>query len=222
MYYPGGMKAQQWALFRDICPFRLETKQFHVIIHTLSPSLPAYAHTSPPAIFTFMQADTQSSYVPDAPKTIQNLTMLPVFKDTPCIHLTIIHSVLSKLCRFATFIANVSVPYVDALWALYILPFMWYTPWASEWEKAHSSSSCCLHTFSCTKSVTQITEFGRHIPALHWVQSQPLSAILIRLGFSPNISYSGNQHYFSTSLRCHYIFYIMNPPKTLFAHELWL
>ena len=53
------------------------------------------------------------------------------FSDTPHIHLTIIRSVtsvLSRLCRFATFIAQVSVPYVNALWtqALYIFPFMRY------------------------------------------------------------------------------------------------
>ena len=50
------------------------------------------------------------------------------FSDTPHIHLTIIRSVLSRLCRFAIFIAQVSVPYVRTLWtqALYIFPFMWY------------------------------------------------------------------------------------------------
>ena len=47
------------------------------------------------------------------------------FSNTPHIHLIIIHSVLSKLCRFAFFIAQVSVPYVNALWtqALYIFSF---------------------------------------------------------------------------------------------------
>ena len=50
------------------------------------------------------------------------------FSDTPHIHLTIIRFILSRLCRFAIFIAQVSVPYVNTLWtqALYIFPFMWY------------------------------------------------------------------------------------------------
>ena len=50
------------------------------------------------------------------------------FSDTPHIHLTLIRSILSRLSRFPFFIAQVSVPYVNALWtqALYIFPFMRY------------------------------------------------------------------------------------------------
>ena len=46
----------RWSLSTyEHCSFWLQTKQFHVIIHTLPPSLPAPTHTS-----TFLQADTQS------------------------------------------------------------------------------------------------------------------------------------------------------------------
>ena len=50
------------------------------------------------------------------------------FSDTLHIHLTIIRSVLSRLCRFAFFIAQDPVPYINTLWtqALYIFPFMQY------------------------------------------------------------------------------------------------
>ena len=101
-----------------------------------------------PATSTFLQADTQSSTLlcaPDAQTTsICHVSPHPPhsiypidykftlhflsFSDTPHIHLTIFHSVLSKLCRFSAFIAHVSVPYVNTLWtqALYILPYIWY------------------------------------------------------------------------------------------------
>ena len=107
-------------------------------------------HPPPPI---FLQADTQSSWL--LRSTCPNHLNLPrlttsamlctprrlykstlrfwSFSDTPLIHLTIIHSILSRLCRFAFFIAQVSVPYVNALWtqALYIFPFMRYdAPWA--------------------------------------------------------------------------------------------
>ena len=61
-------------------------------------------------------------------KTVQIHTAFPIFSDTPHIHLTIIRSILPRLCRFAFFTAQVSVPYVNALWtqALYIFPFMRY------------------------------------------------------------------------------------------------
>ena len=50
------------------------------------------------------------------------------FSDTPHIHLTIIHSVLSRFFRFAFFIAQISVLYVNTLWTqvLYIFPFIQY------------------------------------------------------------------------------------------------
>ena len=48
------------------------------------------------------------------------------FSDTPHIHLTIIHSILSRLCRFIFFIAQVSVPYVNTLLTRAHLPFEYY------------------------------------------------------------------------------------------------
>ena len=50
------------------------------------------------------------------------------FTDAPHIHLTIIRSVLSRVCSFLAFNAHVSVPYVNTLWtqSLYIFLFMWY------------------------------------------------------------------------------------------------
>ena len=53
------------------------------------------------------------------------------FNDTPHIHLTIIRSVLSKLCGFAFLIAQVSVPYVNTHWTqtLYIFPI--YVAWCT-------------------------------------------------------------------------------------------
>ena len=93
------------------------------------------------------------------------------FRDTPHIHLTIIRSVLSKLCRFATFIAQVSVPYVHTLWmqALYIFPFMRYDePQSVRIEdnslnlaQAHLSGSCrLLRTSSRPKCVAQIAKLS--------------------------------------------------------------
>ena len=117
------------------------------LTHSLQVFLPLPAHLTP-ATTTFLQADTQSS--PLLRSTCPNHLNLPrlttsatlwtlkrlykstlrflSFSDTPHIHLTIIRSVLSRLCRFAIFIAQVSVPYVNTLWtqALYIFPFMWY------------------------------------------------------------------------------------------------
>ena len=63
------------------------------------------------------------------PRRLYKSTLrFPSFSDTPHIDLTIIRFVLSRLCRFAFFIAQVSVPYINALWtqALYIFPFMRY------------------------------------------------------------------------------------------------
>ena len=69
------------------------------------------------------------------------------FSDTLHIHLTIIHSVLSRLCRFAFFIAQVSVPYVNTLWtqALIIFPFMWYD--APRAVKIGDNSETCKACF---------------------------------------------------------------------------
>ena len=89
-----------------------------------------------PATSTFLQPDTQSSTLlrstcPNhlnlprlttsatlsTPKRLYKSTLhFLSFNDTLHIHLTIICSVLSRLCRFAFFIAQVSVPYVNALW----------------------------------------------------------------------------------------------------------
>ena len=46
--------------------------------------------------------------------------------------------------------------------------------------------ACLLHIFSCTKCVAQIAELENTFQ--HWVQSQPLSAKLIRHDFPPSIS----------------------------------
>ena len=45
----------------EYCPFRLQTKQFQVIIQSFTHSLPASITTLPPATYTFLQADAQSS-----------------------------------------------------------------------------------------------------------------------------------------------------------------
>ena len=109
--------------------------------------LPPPLHFTP-ATTTFLQADTQSSpllrstcpnhlnqprlttsatfWTPN--KLYKSTLRFLSFSDTPHIHLTVIRSVLSRLCKLAFFIAQVSVPYVNTLWtqALYILPFMRY------------------------------------------------------------------------------------------------
>ena len=115
------------------CPFRLQTKQFYVIIYTLSPSLPAPAHTAPPS--HLLISTGPHSIIPtlmlQIPKPSQSAkshhlsytlnsqkTTKPHFASCPIkthICLTIICSVLSKLWRFSAFIAYVSVPYVNAL-----------------------------------------------------------------------------------------------------------
>ena len=112
--------------------------------NSLQVFLPLHAHLTP-ATTTFLQADTQSS--PLIPYTCPNHLNLPrlttsttlwtpkrlykstlpflSFSDTPHIHFT----VLFRLCRFASFIAKVSVPCVNStFWThtLYIFPFMWY------------------------------------------------------------------------------------------------
>ena len=43
------------------CPFRMQTKHLHIILHTFIPSLPFPPLTSRPATSTFLQADSQSS-----------------------------------------------------------------------------------------------------------------------------------------------------------------
>ena len=46
-----------------------------------------------------------------------------------------------------------------------------------------------------------------YVPTLHWVESQLFQQCSFNRAFSPNIPFSVNQHYFSTSPRCHYIFH---------------
>ena len=104
-----------------------------------------YHYYLTPATTTFLQADTQSSPLlrstcpnhlnlhalppqprSQPPKRLYKSTLRFLsFSDTPHIHTTIIRS---RLCRFAFFIAQVSVPYINTLrtQALYIFPFMRY------------------------------------------------------------------------------------------------
>ena len=129
-------------------PLRVQTQLLHIILHTFSPSLPAPSRTShpchlhiptgrhpiisiltlhmpkPPQSTTPYHLSHRSQPLKDYKSTLRFLS----FSNTLHIHLPIIHSVLSRLCRFAFFIAQVSVPYVNALWtqALYIFPFMRY------------------------------------------------------------------------------------------------
>ena len=91
---------------------RVQTKLIHIIIYTLSPSLPALPAHLTPATTTFLQADTQSS--PHLRSTCPNHHNLPrlttsatlwtakrlqilSFNKTLHIHLAIIRS---RLCRF--------------------------------------------------------------------------------------------------------------------------
>ena len=129
-------------------PFRVQTQLIHIILHTFSPSLPIPACTSHPchhhistdrhpiiSTLTFQMPKPPQSTMPHHlnhglnPKRLYKSTLCFLsFCDTWHIHLTIIRSVLSRLCRIATFITQVSVPCVNTLWtqALYIFPFMRY------------------------------------------------------------------------------------------------
>ena len=112
--------------------------------HFLQVFLPPPAHLTP-ATTTFLQADisTLTFHMPKPPQSTmphhlshalnpkrlyKSTLRFLSFSNTPHIHLTIIRSVLSRLCRFAFFIAQVSIPYFNTLWtqALYIFPFMRY------------------------------------------------------------------------------------------------
>ena len=61
---------------------------------------------------------TASIYPASPPRrrTVHPKDCVLIISNTPHIHLTIIRSVLSKLRGFTFFIAQVSVPYVNALW----------------------------------------------------------------------------------------------------------
>ena len=105
------------------CPIRVKTcKLVRVFFYTFSPCLPTSAQVLTPATTKFLQADTQSS--PFLRSTCPNHLNLPrlttyatlwtpkrlykaslrflSFRDTPHIHLTIMRSALSRLCRFST------------------------------------------------------------------------------------------------------------------------
>ena len=116
------------------CPFRVQTKHLHIILHTFIPSLPPSTRTSrpchhhishfalpPPIIPPLLRSTcpnhlnlsrlTTSSTLCTTKSLYKSTLCFLSFSDTPHIHLTIICSVLSRLCRFAFFIAQVSVPY---------------------------------------------------------------------------------------------------------------
>ena len=120
----------------EYCPFRLQTKQFHVII--LSPCPPApelnpcHLHISTGwhlvlviCILTLkMPKPPQSTMPHGSPQphteypsdcTNPHYTFYPPMT-LPHIYLTIIRwcSALSRLCRFSAFIGHVSVPYVNS------------------------------------------------------------------------------------------------------------
>ena len=133
------------------CPFRVQTQLIHIILYTFSPSLPAPTCTSHPCHHHISTADTQSSPLlrstcPNhlnlphlttsamlwTPKSLYKSTGTSIsFSDTPHIHLTIIRSVLSRLCRFAFFIAQVSVPYVNTLWTQAWVYLSLYAVWCT-------------------------------------------------------------------------------------------
>ena len=107
------------------------------LLHILSKSFCPYPHISPlpPPHFYRLTPNYLHSYVPHAqttstpqsttphhlshalnPKRLYKSTLRFLsFSDTPHIQLTIIRYVLSRLCRFAFFIAQVSVLYVYTL-----------------------------------------------------------------------------------------------------------
>ena len=116
----------------EYCPL-LQARQFHVNLHTLSPSLPAPAHTFHPChlhissispqddtqliIFTLMlkMSKQSQSYQPYPSHTeysegCTNPHCAFYLSRTPHTHpyLTIIHSALSRLFRFSAFIAKIS------------------------------------------------------------------------------------------------------------------
>ena len=117
---------------------------FFMSLSTFCPSLPFPPLTSstrhvPPH---FIVIHTPTFQMPKPPINLPRLTISAIlctprrlykftlrflsFSDTPHIHLTIIRSVLSRLCRFAFFVAQVAVPYTTQ--ALYIFPFTRYNP----------------------------------------------------------------------------------------------
>ena len=94
---------------------------------TLFPSLPIPPLTSPPFYrpipnyphSSTPDAQTHSPHPPHSAhpegSTYKSTLRFLSFSDTLHIHLTIIRSVLSRLCRFAIFVTQVSVAFVNTL-----------------------------------------------------------------------------------------------------------
>ena len=170
-----------------------------------------YISPLPPLYFYRLTPNHPHSYAPDAqatsichasphpphsvyPRVYKSTLRFLSFSDTPHIYLTIICSVLSRLCRFSAFITHVSVPYVNKRWsqALYIFSFMWYdAPRAvrigdNSLNLAQAHLTLALAASSTrTKCVAQITKLGNTFHLPHWVQSQPLSALLFNFPEMP-------------------------------------
>ena len=71
---------------------------------------------------------TTSATLPTPRRLYKSTLHFLSFRDTLRIHLIIIQSVLSRLCRFAFFIAQVSVPYVNAIWTPMFIYMMHHGP----------------------------------------------------------------------------------------------
>ena len=131
----------------EYCPFKLQTKQFHVIMQTFSPVfLTLLLHVTPVSSI-FLHAGTKSSTLsrsdaqitlicnasPNPPhseyqqdSTNPNVAF-PSSNDNPYyIHISIIRSTLSRLSRFSAFIAHVSVPYPNPVRTQYQWFYHWY------------------------------------------------------------------------------------------------
>ena len=145
------------------------------------------------------------------PKRLYKTSLLFLsFRDTPHIHLTIMCSALqamqilslycpclNPICQHALDTGPENLP----------LHAMWHTTGRQNGREllelspstSHPSSSCLIHTSSCTKCVTQIAELGNTFQL-----QQPLSAKLTERGHSlpPRTSCNGSQHYSSTFLKC--------------------
>ena len=136
-------------------------------------------------------------------------------------------SFLSRLCRCAFFITQVSVPYDNTLWtqAFNIFPFVRYdAPWAVRLRDiflnfaeflALAASSKPLPAPLCRPN----SKTWGHIPTSHWAQSQPLSAKPTGRGHShmQSSSCNGNQHYSSNS--CNATTSSVNPLANCIRHS---
>ena len=122
------------------CPFRVQTKRLHIILHTFIPSLPPSTRTShschhPISTGQHPIIPTLTFHMPKPPQStlphhLINALYTQKTTNPHCVSYpsATLRTIFSRLRRFAFFIAQVSVPYVNALWtqALYILPFMRY------------------------------------------------------------------------------------------------